>query len=145
MKILTLARISPRNIYLNLFGGAHFHWRILKACNIPKRTCLNYVWTAIFSWGQSSPTLHILRLFRARSSKTVECRFTRKCQKQSPEVFYKTFFRNFAKFIGNHLYQILFFKKETVAQVFSCEFSEISKNAFFAEYLLTTASYAYVS
>ena len=31
-------------------------------------------------------------------------------------------------------------KKDTVAQVFSCEFCEISKNAFFREHLRTTAS-----
>ena len=31
-------------------------------------------------------------------------------------------------------------KKETLAQVFSCEFSEISKNTFFKEHLRTTAS-----
>ena len=28
-----------------------------------------------------------------------------------------------------------FFKKETLAQVFSCEFCEISKNTFFTEHL----------
>ena len=39
-KELTLSRISPRNIYLNLFGGAHFNWRSLKACNIAKKICL---------------------------------------------------------------------------------------------------------
>ena len=59
-----------------------------------------------------------------------------------PEAFFKNgVLRNFAKFTGNHLYQSLFFnkaaeslflfKKETLAQVFSCEFCEISKNAFF--------------
>ena len=31
-------------------------------------------------------------------------------------------------------------KKETLAQAFSCEFSEISKNTFFTEHLRTTAS-----
>ena len=31
-------------------------------------------------------------------------------------------------------------KKDTVAQEFSCEFCEISKNAFFREHLRTTAS-----
>ena len=60
---------------------------------------------------------------------------------------------NFAKFTGKYLCQSLFFnkvaraacnfiKKETVAQVFSCEFSEISKNTFFTEHLRTTASVA---
>ena len=48
--------------------------------------------------------------------------------------------RNFAKFTGKYLCQSLFFKKETVAHVFSCEFSKISKNNFFTEYLWTTAS-----
>ena len=64
----------------------------------------------------------------------------------------KDVFRNFAKFRGKHLHQILFFnkvagpepatlfKKETLAQVFSSEFCEISKNTFFTEHLWTTAS-----
>ena len=30
--------------------------------------------------------------------------------------------------------------KETLAQVFSCEFCEISKNSFFTEHIWTTAS-----
>ena len=33
-----------------------------------------------------------------------------------------------------------FIKKETLAQVLSCEFCEISKNTFFTEHLWTTAS-----
>ena len=33
-----------------------------------------------------------------------------------------------------------FIKKETLAQVFSCEFCEISKNIFFIEHLRATAS-----
>ena len=57
--------------------------------------------------------------------------------------------RNFAKFRGKHLCQVLFFnkvaapepeKKEALAHVFSCEFCEISKNKFFTEHLWTTAS-----
>ena len=55
--------------------------------------------------------------------------------------------RNFAKFTRKHLCQGLFFnkvagleacnfiKKETVTQVFSCGFCEISKNTFFTETL----------
>ena len=49
--------------------------------------------------------------------------------------------RNFAKFTGKHLCQSPFFnkvagqacrliKKETLVQVFSCEFCEVSKNTF---------------
>ena len=57
--------------------------------------------------------------------------------------------RNFEKFTGKHLCQRLFcnkvaaavtlFKKR-LAQVFSSEYCEISKNAFFTEHLWTTAS-----
>ena len=36
--------------------------------------------------------------------------------------------------------QNLFIKKETLAQVFSCQFCEISKNIFFTEHVWTTAS-----
>ena len=51
------------------------------------------------------------------------------------EVFFKKgALRNFAKFTGKHLCQSLFFNKvagqETLAQVISCEFCEISKNTF---------------
>ena len=44
---------------------------------------------------------------------------------------------NFTKFRGKHLCQSLFFNKETLAQVFSCKFCEISKNNFFTEQLRT--------
>ena len=72
-------------------------------------------------------------------------------QKHPPEVFYKKdVLKKFAKFIGIHLCQNLFFnkvaglrpatKKEILAQVFSCEFSKIYKNTFFREHLWMTAS-----
>ena len=54
--------------------------------------------------------------------------------------------RNFAKFTEKHLCQSLrheacnIIKKETRAQVFPCEFCEISKNLFFTEHLRVTAS-----
>ena len=63
--------------------------------------------------------------------------------KQPPEVFCeKVVLRNFAKFTGKHLCQSLFFNNvaETLAQVFSCEFCEISKNTFFKEHIRKTAS-----
>ena len=53
---------------------------------------------------------------------------------------------NFSKFKGKHRIQsecgkaCNFIKKETLAQVFSCEFWEISKNTFFTEHLQVTAS-----
>ena len=46
-------------------------------------------------------------------------------QKQPPELLSQAF---------------NFIKKETLAQVFSCEFCEIFKNTFFTEHLRTTAS-----
>ena len=60
--------------------------------------------------------------------------------------------KNLLKFPGKHLCQSLLFnkvaslktcnfiKKETMAQVFSCEFGEISKDVFFTENFLATAS-----
>ena len=56
------------------------------------------------------------------------------------EVFCKKgILKNFTKFTGKHLCQSLFFnkaagnfiKKETLAQVFSCEFCKIFKNTYF--------------
>ena len=59
--------------------------------------------------------------------------------------------KNFAKLTGKHLCQSLvfnkvadsacnFIKKETLVQVFSCEFCKIFKNTFYTEHLWTTAS-----
>ena len=62
-----------------------------------------------------------------------------------PEVFCKKdVVRNFEKFTEKHLCQSLFFnkfatynfiKKEALAQVFSCEFYEISRTPFLTEHL----------
>ena len=60
------------------------------------------------------------------------------CRSSRREVFCKKgVLRNLAKFTGKHLWQSLFFnkvagliEKETLAQVFSCEFCQISKNYF---------------
>ena len=72
-----------------------------------------------------------------------------------PEVFCeKGVLRNFAKFTGKHQCQSLFFnkvvglrpeacnfiKKEALAQVFSCEFCQISKNTFCDRTPLVAAS-----
>ena len=48
--------------------------------------------------------------------------------------------KNFVKFIGKHLYQSLFVNKETLSQVLSCQYHEISKNTFFNITLLVAAS-----
>ena len=65
--------------------------------------------------------------------------FIQHLQKQPPEVFYiKKVFLEISQKACN------FIRKETLAQVFSCEFCKISKNVFStepaAEHLLTTAS-----
>ena len=76
-------------------------------------------------------------------------------QKQPPEVLCKKdVLRNFGKFTGKHLCLRLFFnkvaglwpeacnliEKESLTQMFSCEFWKISRNTFFTEHLWTTAS-----
>ena len=64
-------------------------------------------------------------------------------QKQPPEVFCKKgVLRNFTIFTGKHLCLRLFFNKVVFLQilVFPCEFCEISKNTFFTEHLLASAS-----
>ena len=65
---------------------------------------------------------------------------TRSIRSSRQELFCKKNVpRNFTKFTGKHLYQCLFFNKVVhlrsatllnLAQVFSCEFYEISKNTF---------------
>ena len=58
-----------------------------------------------------------------------------------PEVFCKKgVFRNLTKSTGKHLQACSFIKKETLAQVFSCEFCEISKNTLFYRTPLVAAS-----
>ena len=71
----------------------------------------------------------------------------RDVQKQPLAVFYKkSVLKNFVKFTGKHLYQghlpqaCTFIKKDTLVQVFSSEFCEISKNTFFTEHLRASAS-----
>ena len=73
-------------------------------------------------------------------------------KEQPPEMFCKKgALKHFVKFTGKHLHQGLFFnkvaggacnfiKKETQAQVFSCEFCEIFKNTFLTDHLWITAS-----
>ena len=59
----------------------------------------------------------------------------------APQVFCKKgVLRNFTKFTGKHLWACNFIKKETLTQVFCCEFCEISKNTFFHRTPLVAAS-----
>ena len=52
----------------------------------------------------------------------------------------KSVLRNSTNFTGKHLClrPATLLKKETLVQVFSCQFCEISKNTFFTEHLWTT-------
>ena len=66
-------------------------------------------------------------------------------KKQPREVFDKK--KVFQKILQNSLQNtcardslIKFIKKETLAQLFSCELCEFFKNTYFEEYLRTTAS-----
>ena len=63
-------------------------------------------------------------------------------RRSRPEVFCKkSVLRNFAKFTGKfRKIHRKTPKKESLAQVFPCEFCEISKNTFFIEHLRATAS-----
>ena len=73
-------------------------------------------------------------------------------QEQPPEVFHKKgILKNVPKFAEKRLWQSFMFnkvlggaynfiKKETLAQVFSCEFWEIFKSTFFTEHLRETAA-----
>ena len=66
-------------------------------------------------------------------------------QKQSPGVFCNNgVLKNFTKFTGNTCardsFLIKFIKKESLAQVFSCEFCEFFKNTFFNRTPLVAAS-----
>ena len=68
--------------------------------------------------------------FNTRHTSIME-RFAKTLQKQPPELFCeKGVLRNFTKFTGKHLHQSLFFKKEAMVHVLSCEFCKISENTF---------------
>ena len=73
----------------------------------------------LFLWTQSNLNLEIRRRLRYLRSSHQRCSMK------------KGVLRNFAKFTGKHLCQSNYIKKETLAQVFSCEFCGISKITFF--------------
>ena len=87
-----------------------------------------------------------------RVSNSIIMLYSIKPESSRPEVFCKKgVLRNFAKFTGKSLCQSLsfnkvaglacnFIKKETLAQVFSYEFCEISKNTFYYRTPLVAAS-----
>ena len=63
------------------------------------------------------------------------------CTEAANEVFCKKFVLNtFSKLTGKQPMPATLFKKQTPAQVYSCEFCETFKNAHFIEHLWVTAS-----
>ena len=78
------------------------------------------------------------------SSKSYFCSYVQKqpskvfCKKRSSQKFRKIHRKKTFDRVCNMI------KKETLAQVFSCEFCEISKNIFFTEHLLATAFFCHL-
>ena len=99
--------------------------------------------------GLSVPLSNFRKILHAEVSLKRVCVQNRSCDRSCSMK--KSVLRNFAEFTRKHLCHSLFLnkvaglacnfiKKETLAQVFSCEFCGISKNTFFTEQLWTTAS-----
>ena len=99
--------------------------------------------------GLSVPLSNFQKILHAEVSLKRVCVQNRSCDRSCSMK--KSVLRNFAEFTRKHLCHSLFLnkvaglacnfiKKETLAQVFSCEFCGISKNTFFTEQLWTTAS-----
>ena len=97
----------------------------------------------------------VTRVFKIVGSKEVVRIACLPCRTSQQKYYLKKgALKNFVKFAGKHLCQALFLnkvaglrldasnfiKKETLAQVFSCEFCEIFKNTYFTEHLRMTAS-----
>ena len=87
--------------------------------------------------------------FEPMSAKPTRPSYKDGSDQDEPQISYrrcsvkKGVLRSFAEFTGKHLYQSLFFNKvagQTMAQVFSCEICENSKNIFFTEHIWVTAS-----
>ena len=105
--------------------GVHIKWR-------SQEFCRKSFWDFLFCFIHHSFSYKFKEYFQNFTSSHRRCSLR------------KGAFKNFAKVTGKHLRQSLFFnkvfiKKETPAQVFSCEYCEIFKNTFFIEHLWTTA------
>ena len=77
----------------------------------------------LFHWFSSENFIYVLRSLRKGQQTSKELK-----RNNNDIVFLMSLLNGF------------FIKKETLAQVFSCEFCEISKNIFFKELLQVTAS-----
>ena len=82
----------------------------------------------------------ILEVSESLESILKSANYPAQCRSSRPEVFCKKgVLRNFAKLTGRPEACNLI-KKETLAQVFFCEFCEIFKNTFLTEHFWATAS-----
>ena len=102
--------------------------------------------SALFLHPLKTENLWFPDIFRVYGKRPVVRSIHRRCSVR------KGVLRNFTNFTGKHLCQSLFFnevatlrsaillKKETLAQVFSCEFCEIPKNTLFYRTPLVVAS-----
>ena len=119
----------------------------------------NLWWTFAFDWWlrnnfslRASVILRLLNFYMTgppRGSICSQTFFKIGALKNLANFTEKQNWQNFAKFTGKHLYQCLsfnkvacnFIKKETLTQVFFCEFCEISKNTFFLRKTSSGCSY----
>ena len=117
-----------------LFNSIEFErylwWKIVNLDRIFLFITINF--SSINQWFQKHVCHWDIRMFNSFRTRHLEV-----CYKKSA-------LKNFAKFTGKHLRRSLhtcnIVKRETPAQVFSCEFCKIFKNTFFTEHLQMAAS-----
>ena len=72
--------------------------------------------------------------------KTSEASYQRRFVKKVFLKISQNSLENCKSLLSNDFFKIFFIKKDTLAQVFSCEFCKIFKNTFFHRTLLVAAS-----
>ena len=130
------SQLRPVNLLRNRLSQWHFSrsWEIRK-----HKHKIHYIYASFDCCSSIEVRGIFLNISKALDRVLHEGRSSR------PEVFCKkVVLRNFAKFTGKQLCQrpqaYIFIKKETLAQVFSCEFCKISKNTFLCRTPLVAAS-----
>ena len=109
-------------------------------------------WSLTFTKKKSATTLYFIKMYQKKLLDSDLVRYILREDKSSHRrcSVRKGVLRNFVNSLENACARVFFLiklqapcnfiKKETLAQVFSCDFCEISKNTFFTEHLQTTAS-----
>ena len=132
-----VARCQPASLRKKLFHASSFMYftLIFSEC-FTITSSKEALKVCTHNFIQRNVVLLVIYLFHHDSSKSLSSRQEVFCE--------KGVLRNFTKFAGKHLCQSLFFnkvaglrpqvcnfiKRETLAQMFSCEFRKISKNTF---------------